>query len=239
MTDLVLKIDGVSKHFGGRAALKGVNFDVARGEIVGLIGPNGAGKTTIFNLVSGNLRPSEGDILFNGRSVLGRYPHKLCRLGMGRTYQIMRPFGEMTVLENVMVAAFNRVKTQREARELAQETLQYVGLGPSASRPAKTLTIPEKKRLELAKALGTQPTLLLLDEVFAGLTPAEIDQVLPIIQKINQDGISILIIEHVMKVIMNLSKRIIVINNGMKLAEGDPKGIANNPKVIEAYLGAE
>lgn len=235
----LLETRGLSKHFGGVHAVAGLDLTLAEGEVVGLIGPNGAGKTTAFNLLSGFLAPDAGEIRFRGRSLLGLKPHTICRLGLARTFQIVRPFPRLSVLDNVMVGALGRHPAAARARELARAVVERVGLGAKAAQPAAGLTLAERKRLELARALATEPALLLLDEVMAGLNPTEIATLVALIGDIHRGGVSILLIEHNMRAVMTLSHRIVVLNFGEPVAEGPPDAIANHPRVIEAYLGEE
>ncbi len=236
---MILEARGLSKRFGGVHAVNGLDLAVAEGEVLGLIGPNGAGKTTAFNLVSGFLPPDAGEIRFRGRSVVGLKPHTICQLGLARTFQIVRPFPRLSVLDNVMVGALARHPDARAARDRARAVVERVGLGPKAAQPAAGLTLAERKRLELARALATEPLLLLLDEVMAGLNPTEIATLVALIRDIHAGGVSILLIEHNMRAVMALSHRIVVLNFGETVAEGPPAAVANHPKVVEAYLGEE
>jgi branched-chain amino acid transport system ATP-binding protein len=231
------ELQSVSKRFSGLKAVDRVSFRVKQGEIFGLIGPNGSGKTTIFNLITQFLPLSSGDILFKDRSIEGMKPHQICHLGIGRTFQVVKPLKRLTVLENVMASAFCRVGTFREARRLALETLEFCNLEREKDKLAKSLPIAGRKRLEITRALATKPDLLLLDETAAGLNPAELDEAIELIKRIRERGITIIIVEHIMKVIMSISDRIHAINYGQTIAEGTPGEVANNPHVIEAYLG--
>jgi branched-chain amino acid transport system ATP-binding protein len=235
----LLEARGLAKRFGGVQAVTGLDLDVAEGEVVGLIGPNGAGKTTVFNLLSGFLPPDAGAVRFRGRSVLGLKPHAICALGLARTFQIVRPFSRLTVLDNVLVGALARHADAGEARARARAVVERVGLGSKASTPAAGLTLAERKRVELARALATEPALLLLDEVMAGLNPTEIATLIGLIGDVRASGVSILLIEHNMRAVMTLSHRIVVLNFGERVAEGPPAVIAGHPRVIEAYLGEE
>ncbi len=220
-------------------AVAGVSFNLEAGEILGIIGPNGAGKTTTFNTITGFLRPDSGQIWFDGIRVIGMKPHQICQKGMVRTFQLVKPFLELTVLDNVVVAALNRAKTIREASEKALKIIEFVGLKDKKDTLAMGLTLPHRKRLELARALATEPKLLLLDEVMAGLTPTEVDELIRLLMEVNRKGTTLLLIEHVMRGVMALSKRVIVLNYGEKIAEGPPHEVVKNRQVIEAYLGEE
>lgn len=237
MTEPLLAAFGVSKNFGGLRAVDDVSFDVAEGEIVGLIGPNGAGKTTLFSMISGFVAPSGGTITYRGERISGQPPHKLARRGIGRTFQIVQPFLSATVIENVVVGAVGRGCGLRDARECAREILTRVGLAARADILARSLTLPEKKRLELARALALEPRLLLLDEVMAGLTPREIEGMIELLNGLRQDGMTLLVVEHVMQAVMALSDRIVVLANGKKIADDTPRAIGANEAVISAYLG--
>jgi branched-chain amino acid transport system ATP-binding protein len=225
--------------FGGLAALSGVSFGVEQGEILALIGPNGAGKTTLFNCVNGFYKPTMGTVSFKGQKISGLEPHVVCKKGLARTFQVVKPLQRMSVLDNVICSAFLRTKTRAEAVELASEVLEFTGLKDDRDTISKGLPLGMRKRLEIARALATKPEMILLDESFAGLNPAELDVSIEIIRGIKAKGITIMIIEHHMKVIMSISDRIVVLNYGQKIAEGIPEEIRSNPLVVEAYLGAE
>ena len=235
---LLMKVEGLSKRFGGLEAVKDLSFSVGEGEIVGLVGPNGAGKTTVFNLISGFITPDRGSITFKGKDITAlKIAHHYCQEGIGRTFQIVKPFQNMTVLENVMVGAFNRTKDYRMARDQAFNIVERIDLAHQAFTQTSHLTIADRKRLELGRALATKPRLLLLDEVMAGLNPRETETIIAIIKSISVEGMTILMIEHVMRAVMALSDRVVVINNGQKIVEGLPEEIAKDQRVIEAYLG--
>ena len=235
----LLELKRVSKSFGGLKALSNVSFDLEEGEILGIIGPNGAGKTTLFNAITGFFNPDGGEIRFRGERLIDLKPHQICQKGLVRTFQIVKPFLQLSVLDNVIVAALNRSKTTREATEKASRTIELIGLKEKEDTLATGLTLPHRKRLELARALATDPRLLLLDEVMAGLNPAEVDELIRLLKAIHQQGITILLIEHVMRGLMALSKRVVVLNYGEKIAEGTPEEVVRNRQVIEAYLGEE
>lgn len=227
----------VVKNFGGLTAVDHLSFSVNEGEIFGLIGPNGAGKTTIFNLINGFYPLTSGEIYFKGRRIDKLPTHRICELGIGRTFQVVKPLKRMTVLENVMAGAFLRTNSTARAREKAREVLDFCGLSHRKDVEARSLTIADRKRLEIARALATEPTLLLLDETAAGLNPKETEEAISLIQKIRDAGITIIIVEHVMKVIMGISDRVLAINFGREITTGTPREVAGHPEVIKAYLG--
>jgi branched-chain amino acid transport system ATP-binding protein len=235
----LLSVRGLSKRFGGLQAVKDLSFTVGAGEMVALIGPNGAGKTTVFALLSGFLGPDAGEVRFRGRDLRGLKPHQVNALGMARTFQIMRPFPRLSVLRNVMIATLGRHPDPAEAERRARAILEELGLGARADVPAGGLTLAERKRLELARALGTEPVLLLLDEVMSGLTETETGRTVELVRAVNRRGVAILLIEHVMRAVMSLAGRIIVLNYGERIAEGRPETVASDRRVIEAYLGDE
>jgi len=233
----LLEISGLTKRFGGLLAVSQFDLAVDAGEIVGLIGPNGAGKTTVFHLIAGFHAPTSGEIRFKGASLVGDKPHAICRRGLTRTFQIVQPFAGLTVIENVMVGAFNREGDAGAARRSSQEIVDFVGLGPRRDDLARSLTLSDRKRLEIARGLATRPELLLLDEAMSGLNPTEIEAIIGLIRSIHARGVSLLIIEHVMQAIMALSHRLVVLHHGEKLAEGSPAAVASDQRVIDAYLG--
>jgi branched-chain amino acid transport system ATP-binding protein len=235
----ILEIKHVSKFFGGLAANSDVSFSMEEGMIMGLIGPNGAGKTTLFNCITGYYPPSRGEIIFEGKRMNGLLPDRVCKLGMARTWQKVRPLAKLSVLDNVMVGALCRTGSLKTARELAHEQLKVVRLDHKGSFPAGGLPIGERKKLEVARVLATQPTLLLLDEVMGGLNPAESEEIIRLILDIKQQGITQMVIEHDMKAIMRISDRIVVLNSGEKLTEGTPEEVVRNPDVVAAYLGSD
>ena len=234
----ILDVAGLDKHFGGLQAVKNLSFSVAEGEIVGLIGPNGAGKTTVFGLLSGFLDPDAGTASFRGRVITGLPPHRVNALGLARTFQIVRPFPRLSVLQNVTVGALSRHPDPHDAGRRAVAVLEEVDLIVKRDQPAASLTLAERKRLELARALATEPALLLLDEVMAGLNAIETERIVELIRAINRRGVAVLLIEHVMRAVMSLSQRILVLNYGELIAEGRPEAVAGDPRVVEAYLGA-
>ena len=233
-----LVIRGLSKRFGGLRAVQDVSFTVQENETVALIGPNGAGKTTSFNLITGFHRPDSGSVSAFGLDITGLKPHDICAHGLARTFQVAKPFGAMTVLDNVMTGAFLRDRNAAVAREKAREAIEFVGLSAREKTAAKDLTTIDQRRLEMARALATKPRLLLLDEVMAGLNPSEIDQAVALIGKLSQRGLTIVIVEHVMRAIMAVARHIVVLDHGQKIAEGTPKQIVENPEVVRAYLGS-
>jgi len=235
----LLEIDQIKKNFGGLTALLGVDLLVSEGQIKSIIGPNGAGKTTLFNVITGFHRPSEGRILFRGKNITGLPPEKIAFSGIGRTFQLVKPFLNMTPLENVMVGALNRTSSVREAYKKAMNVIKFLGLEKKVKIPAHALTIEDRKHLELARSLATSPSLLLLDEVMAGLNPAEVNVMIELIRKIRDDGVTILLIEHVMHAVLTLSDEVVVVNYGEKIYEGGPQSVVKDPRVIEVYLGEE
>jgi branched-chain amino acid transport system ATP-binding protein len=236
MTD-ALVVTKLSKRFGGLRAVQDLSFTVREGETVALIGPNGAGKTTSFHLITGYHRADAGSVTAFGREIVGLRPHQICAHGLARTFQVARPFGTMTVEANVMTGAFLRDKRPEVARERAREAIDFVRLGARAGSPARDLTTIDQRRLEMARALATQPRLLLLDEVMAGLNPAEIDQAVALVGKLAARGLTIVVVEHVMRAIMAVARHIVVLDHGQKIAEGAPDEVVANPEVIRAYLG--
>ena len=236
----ILEGKGVTKYFGGLTAVHSVDFTIDQGEIVGLIGPNGAGKTTLFNLISGALPATAGEIRYKDKKITSLKPNKICKRGIARTFQLIKLFGNMTVYENVFLASlFGIAKhiSKTDAKTESLELLEFVGLSAASATPAKDLTLANQKRLELARALATEPELLLLDELMAGLNPSEVTQAMDLVKRIRDKGITIFMIEHVMKAIMSVCGRIMVLDHGVKIAEGTPQEITNNKKVVEVYLG--
>jgi branched-chain amino acid transport system ATP-binding protein len=233
-----LVIRGLSKRFGGLRAVQDVSFTVKENETVALIGPNGAGKTTSFHLITGFHRPDSGSVSAFGREITGLKPHDICAYGLARTFQVAKPFGAMTVLDNVMTGAFLRDRHVAVAREKAREAIEFVGLAAREQTAARDLTTIDQRRLEMARALATQPRILLLDEVMAGLNPSEIDAAVGLVGKLSSRGLTIVIVEHVMRAIMAVARHIVVLDHGQKIAEGTPKEIVENPEVVRAYLGS-
>lgn len=233
----LIEAEKVTKKFGGLMALRDVSFHIDSGEILGLIGPNGAGKTTLFNAVAGVFRPESGKIRFNGEEITGLPPFELSLKGIARTFQITKPFLNITVLDNMMVGALSKEKNLVAAKKISLEFLEFVGLASKKDLLAANLTLEDRKRLELARALATKPRLLLLDEVMAGLNPKEMEDTLKLIRKVHAEGMTLFVVEHVMKAIMSVSHRVMVLHHGEKIAEGAPNHIVQNQKVIDAYLG--
>ncbi len=233
----VLEARGITRRFGGLVAVSEASLAAETGRITALIGPNGAGKTTLFAIMAGFLRPDGGSVQFDGKDITGMAPHRICRLGLVRTFQIVQPFGALSVRENIAVGSHLHERARAKALEQAEQIARQVGMQAQLDRPAQGLTIAGRKRLELARALATQPKLLLLDEVMAGLTPTEINEIVAVIKGIRDSGVTILLIEHVMQAVMSLSDDIYVLNQGCIIAHGGPRQIASDPQVIEAYLG--
>jgi len=235
----LLKIETVMKSFGGLTALRNVDLSVAKGQIKSIIGPNGAGKTSLFNVISGFYRPDQGKIYFCGQNITGQNPENISRLGLARTFQVVKPFLSMSVLENVMIGSLSRTSKMPVAKVKAMEVLENMGMAKKAKLLAKNLTLEDRKRLELARVMATGPKLVLLDEVMAGLNPAETDEFIELIRKIRNEGITVLLIEHVMQAVLSLSDEVVVLNYGEKIYEGDTQGVVKDRAVIEAYLGEE
>jgi branched-chain amino acid transport system ATP-binding protein len=225
--------------FGGLIALKGVSLTLSQGQIKSIIGPNGAGKTTLFNVISGFMAPWEGEIRFNNQSITGQPPEKIAHAGVARTFQVVKPFNNLTALENVLVGALNVHAHLRKAWEEAIGILEYIGMADKAEWPARKLTLEDLKRLELGRALAIRPRLLLLDEVMAGLNPSEVEEFIALIRRIRNDGVTVLLIEHIMHAILSLSDEVLVLNHGEKIYEGDTQGVVKDRRVVEAYLGEE
>lgn len=233
------EVNNIFKRFGGLNAVNGLTFSVEQGQIYGLIGPNGSGKTTIFNLINGYFPLNKGTIFFEGQRISGLKTYEISRRGIGRTFQVVKPLKRMTVFENVLTSAFLRTNTQREAADLAEEMIDFCGLSPHRDKLARALPIASRKRLEITRALATRPKLLLLDETAAGLNPSELEEAVTLIKKIRDSGVTVIIVEHIMKVIMTISDRILAVNMGMAIVEGSPAEVASHPDVISAYLGED
>jgi branched-chain amino acid transport system ATP-binding protein len=239
MSGDLLVVDGISKSFRGLRAVSKASLAVPAGGIVSLIGPNGAGKTTCFNMIAGVFRPDEGGITFAGRRIDGLRPDAICHAGIGRTFQIVKPFKELSALDNVIVGALRAEPDVRKARGKAEAVLDRLGMLDKRDQPAAQLTLPERKRLEVARALATEPRLLLLDEVMAGLRPTETDQMVAVFRELNRQGVTILLIEHVMRAVMALSQQVVVLHYGEVIARGAPEQVVRDPAVLECYLGEE
>jgi branched-chain amino acid transport system ATP-binding protein len=234
----LLEVEGITKHFRGLRAVGDVSFVVEDASIVAMIGPNGAGKTTCFNVIAGVFKPDSGRVRLGGKDVTGLRPHEICRAGVGRTFQVVKPFPQMSVLDNVVVGALNAERQVRDARRRAHEILALLHLEGKVELPAASLTLPERKRLEVARAMATGPRLLLLDEVMAGLRPTEVDEMVGVFRRINAEtGLAILVIEHVMRAVMALAANIVVLHHGEKICEGAPDAVVRDPAVLECYLG--
>ena len=235
----ILALERVTKRFGGLTAVADVSFTVPAGELLGIIGPNGAGKTTLFNVISGYYRPEGGRVVFHGHDVTGQPPHAICRLGLTRTFQLVKPFGNLSVTDNVMIGALTRLASVRAARVEAQRVVETCGLGAHADTRARALPIGLRKRLEVARALATGPRLLLLDEVMSGLNPTELAAMVELIRRLHAEGLTVIVIEHIMAAMMRLARRIVVLHHGETIAEGPPAAIAQDRRVVDAYLGEE
>jgi len=235
----MLTLERVTKRFGGLTAVREVSLEVRTGDLLGIIGPNGAGKTTLFHLISGYYAPDEGRVVFDGQDITGQPAHAISRLGLTRTFQIVKPFGNLSVLDNVMIGALTRRASTREARGDAERVIDLCGLGPHATARARALPLALRKRLEVARALATQPRLLLLDEVMAGLNPTELAAMVDLVRRLHGEGLTLIVIEHVMAAMMRLAQRIVMLHHGEKIAEGTPREITSDRRVIDAYLGEE
>lgn len=233
----LLNVQGITKRFGGLVAVSHLSLSVDKGEILGMIGPNGAGKTTAFNMISGYYKPNEGQVFFDDHNITGLRPDQVCQRGLARTFQVVKPFPQLTVLDNVMIGAYNRTNNDREAQQKALEVLGFLGMTDLKDHQAGSLSVAGRKRLEIAKALATDPKMILLDEAMAGLRPTETDRMIELARQISQQNIALLLVEHVMKVIMSLADRIVVIHHGEKIAEGEPQQVVQDKAVIDAYLG--
>jgi branched-chain amino acid transport system ATP-binding protein len=235
----LLALERVTKRFGGLTAVREVSLQVRPGDLLGIIGPNGAGKTTLFHVISGYYAPEEGRVALDGQDVTGLPAHAICQRGLTRTFQIVKPFGNLSVLDNVMIGALTRLTSTREARAEARRVIETCGLGPHAAARARALPLGLRKRLEVARALATKPRLLLLDEVMAGLNATELAGMIDLIRRLHADGLTLIVIEHIMAAMMRLAQRIVMLHHGEKIAEGTPREIASDRRVIDAYLGEE
>jgi branched-chain amino acid transport system ATP-binding protein len=235
----LLTLERVTKRFGGLTAVREVTLQVRTGDLLGIIGPNGAGKTTLFHVIAGYYAPDEGRVTFDGRDVTGLPAHAIARLGLTRTFQLVKPFGNLSVRDNVMIGALTRRPTVREARADAERVIDLCGLGPHAAAPARALPLALRKRLEVARALATGPRLLLLDEVMAGLNPTELAAMVELVRRLHAEGLTLVVIEHIMAAMMRLAQRIVMLHHGETIAEGTPREIAADRRVIDAYLGEE
>lgn len=233
----LLEVNGITKRFGGLVAVDNLDLNVESGQIVGLIGPNGAGKTTAFSMISGFYEPDAGEILFDTKKINGFRPDHICKLGLARTFQVVKPFRQLSVRDNVIVGAYNRTNNRREARQKAGEIMEFLGMQDMSEMMAGSLSVAHRKRLEVARTLATDPKIILLDEAMAGLRPKETDEMIELVRQISNQGIALLLVEHVMRVIMSLAERIVVIHHGEKIAEGEPRQIVKDKAVIDAYLG--
>jgi len=233
----LLEVTGITKRFGGLCAVNQLNLSLDKGQILGLIGPNGAGKTTAFNMISGFYQPDEGEIIFDGKDITGLRPDQVCKLGVTRTFQVVKPFPQLSVLDNVMIGAYNRTNDRKESKEKAEDIIEFLGMQDFKEMTAGSLSVAHRKRLEVAKALATDPKIILLDEAMAGLRPTETNEMIGLVRQISRQGIALLLVEHVMRVIMSLAERIVVIHHGEKIAEGEPQQIVQDKAVIDAYLG--
>ena len=233
----LLEIKGITKRFGGLVAVKDLDLEVESGHIVALIGPNGAGKTTAFNVISGFYKPDKGQVMFDGENIVGLRPDQICKRGLVRTFQVVKPFPNISLLENVMVGAYNHTNNKKEAKRKAEEIIEFLGMSDAAYTNAGSLPVAGRKRLEIAKALATDPKIILLDEAMAGLRPTETEEMIDLVRQISEKNIALLLVEHVMKVVMSLAEHIVVIHHGEKIAVGTPSEIVKNQAVIDAYLG--
>ena len=235
----MLTLDGVTKRFGGLTAVNDVTLEVRQGDLLGIIGPNGAGKTTLFNVIAGYFQPDEGRIVFDGADLRGLAPHQVCRRGLTRTFQLVKPFGNLSVLDNVMIGALTRITSVRDARVDAERVIETCHLGAHADARARALPIGLRKRLEVARALATRPKLLLLDEVMSGINATELSVMMDLVRRLHAEGLTIIVIEHIMAAMMRLAQRIVVLHHGERIAEGAPAEIARDRRVVDAYLGEE